>query len=174
MVEYLTITRGGALIWAFVIPGHKESLFSSFTNESHDEALSQVVSEEPKDFEIPDEFLASVMRVKPLCKKSYELQYCQSIIATIEGLRVSSLQGMLPQSPIVRHSPLIRSVQRGKPMPTCGERIATLTTTPFRHLFTRKTTRLSFLLSTCSCSIMSSVRFVRPARRSSNFPRGSR
>ncbi|OWT42615.1 zinc finger protein 1 [Pochonia chlamydosporia 170] len=63
MVEYLTITRGGALIWAFVIPGHKESLFSSFTNESHDEALSQVVSEEPKDFEIPDEFLASVMRV---------------------------------------------------------------------------------------------------------------
>ncbi|KAK2616850.1 hypothetical protein QQS21_000228 [Conoideocrella luteorostrata] len=92
MTEYLTITRAGALVWAFVIPCHESSLFISFTNESHDQALSHIVSEEPKNFQIPNEFLASVNKVKPLCEKPYELQYFQCILNAIEALRVSSLE----------------------------------------------------------------------------------
>lgn len=93
MSEYLTLTRGGALVWAFVIPEHQSSLFYSFTNESHDQALSQIVSEEPKDFQIVDEFLASVTRVKTICQTPYELQYYQCIENTINSLRISSLHG---------------------------------------------------------------------------------
>jgi hypothetical protein len=94
MCEYLATTRAGALIWAFVIPAHETSVFHSFTNESHNQALSKIVSEEPKDFRIPDEFLLSVMKVKPLCTKPHELQYYQCIINVITSLRLSSLQGM--------------------------------------------------------------------------------
>lgn len=95
MTEYLTITRAGALVWAFVIPGHAESIFHSFTNESHDVALSTVVSEEAKDFQIPDEFLVSVEKIRPLIKKPHEILYYDGIVSAITSLRVSSLLGTL-------------------------------------------------------------------------------
>ncbi|KAM3514731.1 hypothetical protein MY11210_001572 [Beauveria gryllotalpidicola] len=72
--------KAGALVWAFVIPVHGASVFKTFTNESHSENLSRIVSEEPKDFDLVDEFLASVAK----------------------GLRVSSLQAWLSHAALWR------------------------------------------------------------------------
>ncbi|KAM3549747.1 hypothetical protein ARSEF4850_008691 [Beauveria asiatica] len=90
--EYMTITRAGALVWAFVIPAHGASVFKTFTNESRSENLSEIVSEEPKDFDLVDEFLASVTKARELCTGARELYYCQRVMDAVQGLRVSSLQ----------------------------------------------------------------------------------
>ncbi len=103
IAEYLTITRAGALVWAFVIPAHGSSVFKSFTNESHSENLSRIVSEdEPKDFDLVQEFLDSVTKVKELCKGARELYYCQRVVDAIQGLRVSSLQAWLSHADLWR------------------------------------------------------------------------
>ncbi|OAA80664.1 C6 transcription factor [Akanthomyces lecanii RCEF 1005] len=102
ITEYMTITRAGALVWAFVIPAHGSSVFKSFTNESHTENLSKIVSEEPKDFDLVDEFLGSVNKVKELCTGARELYYCQRVVDAIQGLRVSSLQAWLGHADLWR------------------------------------------------------------------------
>ncbi|KAJ2976653.1 hypothetical protein NQ176_g4822 [Zarea fungicola] len=102
IAEYMTITRAGALVWAFVIPVHGSSVFKAFTNESHSQNLAKIVSEEPKDFTIVDEFLASVLKVKELCTGARELYYCQRVIDAVQGLRVSSLQAWLSHADLWR------------------------------------------------------------------------
>ncbi|KAM3467017.1 hypothetical protein MY5147_002556 [Beauveria neobassiana] len=102
IAEYMTITRAGALVWAFVIPVHRASVFRTFTNESHSENLSKIVSEEPKDFELVDKFLASVTKVKELCTGARELYYCQRVMDAVQGLRVSSLQAWLSHADLWR------------------------------------------------------------------------
>lgn len=104
IAEYMTITRAGALVWAFVIPAHGSSVFRSFTNESHSENLSRIVSEdEPKDFALADAFLASVAAARELCVDSpRELYYCQRVADAVEGLRVSSLQAWLAHAALWR------------------------------------------------------------------------
>ncbi|KAM3456278.1 hypothetical protein MY3296_001875 [Beauveria thailandica] len=102
IAEYMTITRAGALVWAFVIPAHGASVFKTFTNESHSENLSKIVSEEPKDFDLVDEFLASVTKARELCTGARELYYCQRVMDAVQGLRVSSLQAWLAHAALWR------------------------------------------------------------------------
>lgn len=89
----MTLTRAGALVWAFVIPAHGSSVFKAFTNESHAANLCKIVSEEPKDFTVVDEFLKSVLKVKEICPGAREQYYCQRVVDAAEGLRISSLRG---------------------------------------------------------------------------------
>ncbi|EGX90385.1 C6 transcription factor [Cordyceps militaris CM01] len=103
IAEYLTITRAGALVWAFVVPLHGASVFKCFTNESHSANLSQIVSEEePKDLGLVDEFLASVAGVREICTGARELYYCQRVVGAVDGLRVSSLQAWLAHADLWR------------------------------------------------------------------------
>lgn len=94
MSEYLTITRAGALIWAFIIPEHANSAFVSFTLENHSRGITEIVSEEPKDYTVAEGFLESVTQLRPLCQKPYEVHYYDRIISAINSLYISSLQGM--------------------------------------------------------------------------------
>lgn len=95
MIEYLTITRAGTLIWAHIMPGKGDdsSIFKAFTTDNHTRALEGIVSEEPKDFGIVDGFLASVTKLRPLCEKPYEIQYLEQAIRCVDDLQISSLQG---------------------------------------------------------------------------------
>lgn len=102
IAEYMTITRAGALVWAFVIPAHGSSVFKSFTNESHSQNVATIVSEEPKDFAIVDEFLASVLKIKEICKHAREVYYCQRVIDAIQGLRTSSLKAWMSHADLWR------------------------------------------------------------------------
>jgi hypothetical protein len=95
MTEYMILTRAGALVWAFYLPGHAGSLFHSWTHESHFAAIMSIVSDEPKDFSLVDQFHASVMKLKPLCdRKPVESYYFRHLIAAVEAIHVSSLKGM--------------------------------------------------------------------------------
>lgn len=95
MIEYMIITRAGALVWAFFLPGHAGSLFHSWTHESHFRAINSIVNDEPKDFQLVDDFRASVMKLKPLCdRKPRESYYFKHLQDAVEAIYESSLKGM--------------------------------------------------------------------------------
>lgn len=94
MTEYMIITRAGALVWAFYLPGHTGSLFHSWTHESHFAAITAIVNDEPRDYALIDQFHESVMKLKPLCdRKPVESYYFKHLIAAVEAIHVSSLKG---------------------------------------------------------------------------------
>lgn len=94
MIDYITTTRGGNLVASTIITDYEKSIFKYFTPMEHDRSLERLISEQPRNFEAIEGFHASAQRLLPLCQKSTEVSYCESMIRCINNLRTSCLEGM--------------------------------------------------------------------------------
>jgi len=94
MVDYITTTRGGNLVATSMITNYENSIFKYFTPVEHDRSLERLITEQPKNFHVIDGFQSSALSLRPLCKKSTELIYCESIIRCVNNLRTSCVEGM--------------------------------------------------------------------------------
>lgn len=98
MIEYLTMTRGLVLVLRIgisICPEHEQSIFKGLIMYRHVEALSNLVSEQPKDFETIEGFHASVIRLKPLCQSMNNAVYLTALVKCITALRTSGIEGRL-------------------------------------------------------------------------------
>ncbi|KAL6806381.1 hypothetical protein GGI42DRAFT_280526 [Trichoderma sp. SZMC 28013] len=92
MIDYITTTRGGNLVASTIITDYEKSIFKYFTPMEHDRSLERLISEQPRNFEAIEGFHASAQRLLPLCQKSTEVSYCESMIRCINNLRTSCLE----------------------------------------------------------------------------------
>ena len=92
MIEYVTMIRGANLV-AGLIPDKANSQFGKLSPESHIRALTEMVTEQPKDGELIEEVISSVDALGVLCLGSHEVKYWTSLKKASEVLRTSSLDG---------------------------------------------------------------------------------
>lgn len=102
MVDYLTMTRGANLVATNIVPDFQASIFRTFTLEGHDESLTSMVCELPKDPQLVGSFRSSVAQLGPLCQKPCELAYLAALLRCVEALQRSSLNGTFPST--VQHA----------------------------------------------------------------------
>lgn len=95
MAEYQTLVRGINIIMATVMPRFPTSRFHVFTISNHIKAMKLMVSEEPKDTCIIEQFMRSVKVLKPLCSRHSELVYLEALINCAQAANESSFQGRL-------------------------------------------------------------------------------
>nr|UWK20105.1 hypothetical protein TDECI_g2 [Trichoderma decipiens] len=91
MIDYITTTRGGNLVATSIITNYEASIFKYFTAEEHDRSLGKLICEQPRDFNVIEGFLVSALRLRHLCQKRTEMDYCESLIRCITNLRTSGL-----------------------------------------------------------------------------------
>nr|UWK20053.1 hypothetical protein TALBO_g2 [Trichoderma albolutescens] len=92
MIDYITTTRGGNLVATTIITNFEMSIFKNFTPFEHDRSLERLICEQPRNFEVIEGFQSSALRLRPLCQKSTEIAYCDSMIKCINNLRTSCLE----------------------------------------------------------------------------------
>lgn len=93
MADYLTMTRGSSLVLMSVMPSLDKSIFGMFTVQGHLARMAKLVSDEPKDFTIVNQFLASLNKVKPLCLKEHEMLSYKALLNCVHGVYSSSKEG---------------------------------------------------------------------------------
>ena len=99
MMEYFTMTRGIYIVSRKVIESevwseNTVSLFDNMHAEGHIKAVTALVEEMDKDYDLADAFKQSVLRVQDKCTAPAELRYIKGLVAPVDGLNVSSLEGM--------------------------------------------------------------------------------
>lgn len=102
MADYITMIRGGDLVALAVIPDITKSVFCAFTIQGHLDAISSVVSEEPKNWDTVDEFTTSVRHLRPLLQTTYECRFYDAMLDVIEALRSSSKDAWFSFSTLFR------------------------------------------------------------------------
>lgn len=96
MIEYLTMSRGGNLVLSQLLPDIEKSLFRGMSMEGHIGTLQRLITDQPKDWELLDQFEASVLGIRPLCPTDNEIKYMNALVRCSTALRASTLNGKTP------------------------------------------------------------------------------
>lgn len=94
MTDYLVMTRGGNLVATSIIPDFQKSVFKSFSFEGHIATLKTMITEQPKDLKLIQDFRDSLLKLGPLCQKLHEKNYYDAMLRCITAVPTSSFAGM--------------------------------------------------------------------------------